>query len=280
MRLGDQPESQNVIDRRGGMGARGGMGLLGGIGAVILVLLGLVFGFDPTPLLGFLGGGGGQVASSQQGAPGSQSPEDEKNRKFVAQVLGSTEEVWTGIFNQAGRRYQPPKLVLFSGQVQSACGMAQSATGPFYCPADQNVYLDTAFFNDMQKKLGAPGDFPRAYVIAHEIGHHVQALLGIVGSAPKSNDQSVRVELQADCLAGVWASKSNSQRGILEQGDVEQGINAATAIGDDRLQMRSRGYVVPDSFTHGSSKQRATWFMQGLKTGDINKCDTFRAAQL
>jgi predicted metalloprotease len=278
MRLDDQPESRNVEDRRGaGPVSAGG---LGAIGTVVVIVLGLIFGVNPVTLLRLLGNQP-QPAAYQQPAPGNQIGQEDPQRQFVGKVLGSTEEVWGSIFSQMGRRYQPPTLVLFSGAVQSACGLARSATGPFYCPADRKVYLDTAFFRDMQTKLHAPGDFPRAYVIAHEVGHHVQTLLGLdMMAGGRSNDASVRIELQADCFAGVWANRSNATRGILEKGDVEEGLNAATAIGDDRLQMESRGYVVPDSFTHGSSKQRVTWFARGLQTGDIRQCDTLRANPL
>ncbi len=286
MRLDDQPESQNVEDRRGG-GRPGGairMGGIGGLGLVAVVVLGLIFGVDPGTLLSIVEGqqpAGYQQQTPAQGAAGSQAGGEDSQKRFVAQVLGSTEQVWNDLFQQAGRRYEPPTLVLFSGAVQSACGMAQSAMGPFYCPQDRKVYLDTAFFRDMQTKLGAPGDFPRAYVISHEIGHHVQNLTGEVDMrGPKSNDLSVRIELQADCYAGVWANRANATSHILERGDIEEGINAATAIGDDRLQQRSRGYVVPDSFTHGSSAQRARWFQRGVQSGDPRQCDTLHAAQL
>ena len=289
MRLDDEPESQNVDDRRGSPGIVRAGGI-GGIGLVAIVVLGLIFGVDPRTLLNIVeqqqqSAPQQQAAPQQQQAPApgdqQQAGAEDPQRRFVAQVLGSTERVWTDIFNQSGRHYQAPTLVLFSGAVQSACGLAQAAMGPFYCPNDQKVYLDTAFFRDMQTKLGAPGDFPRAYVIAHEIGHHVQDLLGTADlSANRSNESSVRIELQADCFAGVWANRANAQSHILEQGDIEAGINAATAIGDDRLQQRSRGYVVPDSFTHGSSAQRARWFGRGAQTGDPLQCDTFRASQL
>ncbi len=292
MRLGDQPESDNVEDRRsGGMGGGGRMvrvGGLGGFGIVAVVVLGLIFGVDPGTLLNMISG---QVSTQQQ-APspsaqrqanqGGQGAAEDSQRRFVAQVLGSTERVWSDVFSHMGRRYQKPTLVLFSDVVRSGCGTAQSSTGPFYCPADQKVYLDTSFFRQLQNKLGAAGDFPRAYVIAHEIGHHVQTLLGTVdvGGGARSNEQSVRTELQADCFAGVWANHANASQHILEAGDIEEGLNAASAIGDDRLQQRSRGYVVPDSFTHGSSAQRVRWFKRGLDAGDIQNCDTFHAGQL
>ena len=281
MRLDDQPESRNVEDRRGRSPGIGRASGIGGLGIVAILVLGLIFGVDPGTLLSIVEGQqqpGYQQQASVRGP--QQTGAEDGQRRFVAQVLGSTESVWTDVFSQFGRQYQPPTLVLFSGAVQSACGMAQSATGPFYCPADRRVYLDTAFFRDMQTRLGAPGDFPRAYVIAHEVGHHVQTLLGIVDmSGGKSNDKSVRTELQADCFAGVWANRANATTHILEQGDIEAGINAASAIGDDRLQMRARGYVVPDSFTHGSSAQRASWFKRGVQAGDIRQCDTFGAGQ-
>jgi uncharacterized protein len=210
-------------------------------------------------------------------------------KDFVARVLGSTERVWTAKFQQMGRQYQKPTLVLFSGFVQSACGMAQSAMGPFYCPGDNKVYIDLSFYQDMKNKLGAPGDFAQAYVVAHEVGHHIQNQLGIAAKvtqarmrAPQAeaNALAVRMELQADCLAGVWARTANDESKILEEGDIEEGLNAAAAIGDDRLQRRSQGYVVPESFTHGSSEQRVRWFKQGMQSGDMNTCDTFGTNQL
>ena len=208
---------------------------------------------------------------------------------FVSVVLADTEAVWQQTFRDMGRTYQDPKLVLYDGTVQSACGMASSASGPFYCPNDRKVYLDLSFFEDMQKRLNAPGDFARAYVIAHEIGHHVQNQLGILQTANaerarserrRSNAISVRIELQADCLAGVWANRADRMRHILERGDIEEGLNAASAVGDDRLQRQARGVVVPDAFTHGSSAQRMHWFKQGLQSGDPNACNTFSAAGL
>ncbi|MGE3877246.1 MAG: neutral zinc metallopeptidase, partial [Parvibaculaceae bacterium] len=229
--------------------------------------------------------GSGQQTGQQQ----TTDVTGDAGKDFVARVLGSTERVWTDKFQQVGRQYQAPKLVLFNGFVQSACGMAQSAMGPFYCPGDQKVYIDLSFYQDMKNKLGAPGDFAQAYVIAHEVGHHVQNLLGIAdkvqqarmqSSQEEANALSVRMELQADCLAGVWAKTANDKNQILEEGDIEEGLNAAAAIGDDRLQRRSQGYVVPESFTHGSSAQRVRWFKQGMQTGDMNSCDTFGTNQL
>lgn len=220
-------------------------------------------------------------------APGPSGPAAERTdemRDFVSVVLADTEETWNEAFRQSGRPYREPTLVLFTGVVDSACGMAQAAVGPFYCPADQKVYIDLSFYDDLKNRFGAPGDFAQAYVIAHEVGHHVQNLMGISGrvqrmrqqSGPlRSNQLSVLLELQADCLAGVWAFQADQARSLLEQGDVEEGLRAAAAIGDDRLQMQSRGYVAPDSFTHGSSEQRVEWFKRGLETGDVGACDTF-----
>lgn len=284
MRLDDQRESGNVEDRRGVGGLGGGIRIGGGIGGVILLLLALVLGVDPGLLL-----------DVQQGQPPTNAPisapaGEDAQKRFVAQVLGSTEDVWRGVFRQNGAQYEDPKLVLFTGAVDSGCGLTSAAVGPFYCPRDRRVYLDLDFFRSMQTRLGAGGgDFARAYVIAHEVGHHVQTLLGITGrvqaarprlSDTQNNALSVRVELQADCLAGVWANRANDARGILERGDIEQGLATAAAIGDDRLQRRARGYAVPDSFTHGSSTQRVRWFRRGLQTGDLRQCDTFAADAL
>jgi predicted metalloprotease len=280
VQFGDQPESRNVEDRRGiSFGGKAG---LGGIGTIVIIVVALLFGVDPRALLSQLD----QTAPQQQTA--TRPTGDDPQRRFVAQVLGSTEDVWTQQFAAIGRTYQKPVLVLFDGAVQSACGMAQSATGPFYCPVDRQLYLDMSFFRDMQTRLGAPGDFPRAYVIAHEVGHHVQNLLGTMtrmdavrasGDRDTARAASIDLELQADCYAGVWAKQADMAHGILERGDIEAGLNAAAAIGDDRLQMRSRGYVVPESFTHGTSAQRVAWFRRGLQTGNPGDCDTFRAAQ-
>ena len=220
---------------------------------------------------------------------GSTDVRGDAGKEFVARVLGSNNRVWTDIFTQMGETYQKPKLVLFDGFVQSACGMAQSAMGPFYCPPDQKVYIDLSFYQDMKNKLGAPGDFAQAYVIAHEVGHHLQNLFGIAEkvtakrmrvSKEEGNALSVRMELQADCFAGIWAQEANASAQILEEGDIEEGINAASAIGDDRLQKRSQGYVVPESFTHGSSEQRVRWFTKGFQAKSLSDCDTFSAASL
>jgi uncharacterized protein len=297
MRLGRERPSRNIEDRRGmgggfgmpggGMripiGGRGGIGI-GGI--IVLLLLWLVFGINPLELLS---GGGVQVPRQTETQTRTGEVANDQTTEFVARVLGSTERVWEEKFKATGRRYEPPTLVLFSDAVRSACGMAQAAVGPFYCPPDQKVYIDLAFFDEMARRLGASGDFAHAYVIAHEVGHHVQNLLGIADKvtqarmqAPETeaNDLSVRMELQADCLAGVWAKSADDSAQILEAGDIEEGLNAASAIGDDRLQKRSKGYVVPESFTHGSSEQRVRWFKRGLETGDMNQCETFKAQSL
>ena len=287
MRLEGERESDNVEDRRGGGGLPIGVAG-GGIGTVVLVVLALAMGVDPRALLS---GDVGPVAPPRHAPDSRHAPGEgasDEARRFVARVLASTEDVWTAVFREQGRRYDPPRLVLFSGSVRSACGLAGAAVGPFYCPADQHIYIDLAFFRDMERQLGAPGDFARAYVIAHEVGHHVQAEFGIaqrvaelrsrVGQV-EGNTLSVRMELQADCLAGVWARRAHELRGILERGDVEEGLNAAAAVGDDRLQRRARGEVVPESFTHGSSAQRVRWFRAGLSAGDIRACDTFETGR-
>jgi hypothetical protein len=279
MRLDQEEESQNVEDRRGFGMSRGVVG--GGIGTIAIVLIGLFLGIDPTVLLQ----GTQQVNVPQNDSSQTRQGAEDEMRQFVARVLGSTERTWSEIFQAAGRTYDRPTLVLFSGAVQSACGFAQAAAGPFYCPPDQKVYIDLSFYRDLRDRFKAPGDFAQAYVIAHEVGHHVQNLLGITqktsglrGNA--ANATSVRVELQADCLAGIWANFANRERHILEQGDVEEGLNAASQIGDDRLQMRSQGYVVPESFTHGSSEQRVRWFRKGIESGDLKQCDTFSASSV
>lgn len=291
MRWEDFRTSSNVEDRRG-MGMPGGAGGLG-IGAmVILGLVGWALGIDPRILIGgaemIAGGGSGyQQQQQQQGRQGA--PQDEAGR-FASAILGNTEDVWNTVFpQQVNRQYQAPKLVLFSGATRSGCGGAQSAMGPFYCPLDQTVYIDLSFFEEMQQRFRAGGDFAYAYVLAHEVGHHVENQLGIlprvqerqqqVGRA-EGNQLSVRVELMADCLAGVWAHHSDQRWKSLEQGDIEEAIRAAEAIGDDRLQKQSQGRVVPNSFTHGSSEQRMRWLTTGLKSGTIQSCDTFRASRL
>jgi predicted metalloprotease len=261
----------------------------GGIGIVAIALIAMFLGIDPSVILdNGVVSGPGQQAPQQQVGTRAPSRED-KMADFVAAVLGSTEETWSDIFARGGRTYHKPVLVLFTGAVQSACGYAQAAVGPFYCPPDQKLYIDLAFYRDLQDRFRAPGDFAQAYVIAHEVGHHVQNLLGIAGkvqasrqraSERQSNELSVRMELQADCLAGIWAAHANRSKRILEPGDIDEGLNAAAAVGDDRMQQASRGYVSPESFTHGSARQRMHWFRRGLESGDLKACDTFAAAQL
>jgi uncharacterized protein len=280
MRLDEEQESQNIEDRRGSRVSRGVVG--GGIGTIAIVLIALFFGVDPSILLQ---GNLPEQSVPQTSSPQSQRPggEDEM-RQFVARVLGSTERTWTQIFEAAGRTYEKPTLVLFSDAVQSACGFGEAASGPFYCGPDHKVYIDLSFYRDLRQRFQAPGDFAQAYVIAHEVGHHVQNLLGIMNkvqaSQSRANQQqanalSVRLELQADCLAGVWANYAHRERNILEQGDIEEGLNAAAQIGDDRMQKRARGYVVPEGFTHGSAEQRVQWFRRGIESGDLKQCDTF-----
>jgi hypothetical protein len=265
----------------------GGRGI--GIGTILIALVGgWLLGINPLTLLGALGGGGAITPSAQQ-APAPASPANDKIAAFVSTVLASTEDVWAEQFRAAGGSYQAPGLVLFRGATRTACGQGQSAMGPFYCPADQKVYIDLGFFDTLDKRLGAPGDFAQAYVVAHEVGHHVQRLLGITakvddmrGRIPEEqmNALSVRLELQADCLAGVWAHHSHKARAWLEPGDIEEGLNAASRIGDDTLQRRSQGVVVPESFTHGTSAQRMSWFKRGWSSGSMSQCNTFETRQL
>ncbi|MEI6161272.1 MAG: neutral zinc metallopeptidase, partial [Roseococcus sp.] len=256
MKLDDERESRNLEDRRGQGGSQGGRlggGVqIGGLGLVAVVVISLLFGVDPGVVLSTLEGGGAPTAQQQ---PAHAPPREDAAARFVSRVLASTEDVWTAEFASIQRRYEPPRLVLFSGSSPSGCGTAQSAMGPFYCPNDRRVYLDLAFFRDLSQRMGAPGDFAQAYVIAHEVGHHVQNLLGLLGGG-RDNAASVRTELQADCLAGFWAHRANQMRQILEAGDIEEGLAAAAAVGDDRLQQQARGHVVPESFTHCSSAQR------------------------
>jgi predicted metalloprotease len=301
----DGDESSNIEDRRGEGSSAGGFGgggfggtgggipipLGGGLGVIGIIIVALLFGVDPSALLG-----GGNTASyaprtevsRSARAPGST---EDPETQFVSRVLKSTEDVWSGLFRDMGRRYIEPKLVLYRDATRTECGVGQAAMGPFYCPADQRVYLDLSFFDDLARRFHAPGQFPQAYVIAHEVGHHVQNLLGISGKVEQmrermskrdANALSVRVELQADCFAGVWANRADETRGgkMIDDRDVEQALAAASAIGDDRLQRQAQGRVVPDSFTHGSSAQRMRWFRIGLDTGDPRKCDTFRTQQL
>jgi predicted metalloprotease len=304
----DGPGSDNIEDRRsdgggfggGGfpvsMGGGGGGGVFtGGFGLVAVVVLALVFGVDPGEILGGMTGGEttqtappAPARSTRQASTSTQDPQVQ----FVSKVLGSTERVWTDLFRtNYNARYVDPKLVLYRGSTRTACGQGEAAMGPFYCPADRRVYLDLGFFDEMARRFHAPGQFPEAYVIAHEVGHHVQNLLGISDKTTQmrarmskrdGNALSVRIELQADCFAGVWANHANQSQGgtMIDENDVEQALAAATAIGDDRLQKQAQGYVVPDSFTHGSSAQRVRWFKRGLESGDMKKCDTFRAQQL
>ena len=275
-------ESENVEDARGSGGRRLVVG--GGIGTIVLVVIYLLLGGDPQAL--FNSQQGAQL--SQPGQIDSQAPRDEAS-KFVAVVLADTEDAWNEVFRQMGRQYQEPRLVLFTDMIQSGCGFASGATGPFYCPQDRQVYIDLGFFRQLQERLGAGGDFAEAYVIAHEVGHHVQNLLGISDrvqaargrvSQSEYNRLSVRLELQADFLAGVWARYADRVKGVVEAGDIEEAMRAASAVGDDRLQSRSRGYVVPDSFTHGTSEQRVRWFRRGYETGDLRQGDTFNARDL
>ena len=301
MRWGGDRESENVEDRRGG----GGGGLpfqIGGVGAIIILIGGLLLGVDPSTLMGLLNGDqpaqqtqqqpqrpsdyDGGYGSSRPPQPEYQAGREDPLRQFVSVVLADTEDVWKQVFSSAGRTYEEPKLVLFTNRIESACGMASTASGPFYCPNDHKVYLDLAFFEEMKNRFHAPGEFAEAYVIAHEIGHHVQNSLGILPEATnlrrhsderRSNEISVRLELQADCFAGVWAHHADRMKHIIEQGDVEAAMNAAAAVGDDRLQRQTRGVIVPDAFTHGSSAQRVRWFKRGLNSGSAKQCDTFAA---
>ncbi len=276
--------SSNVEDRRG---VRIGRGLAGGgIGTLLLVIVALYLGVDPTAILNQAAPGGGTIVEQPAGP---RPPEEDRLADFVSVVLGDTEDTWNALFRESGRQYAEPALVLFTDAVQSACGFAEAAVGPFYCPGDRKVYLDLGFFRDLQERFLAPGDFAQAYVIAHEIGHHVQNLTGIEAEVREArrragereaNLLSVRLELQADCLAGVWANHADRARSLLEQGDVEEALGAASAIGDDRLQQQARGRVVPDSFTHGTSAQRVRWFRRGLESGDLARCDTFAAREL
>jgi hypothetical protein len=282
-------ESSNVEDRRdgGGLPGRmvGGRGI--GIGTIVVALLGgWIFGINPITILNLLSGGGGIEQVQVQQAPAQRPPADDRMAKFVSTVLADTEDVWKEVFRQGGKAYQEPRLVLFRGSTPTACGTGQSAMGPFYCPGDQKVYIDLVFYETLKNQLGAPGDFAQAYVIAHEVGHHVQNLLGITArmeetrqrvSQVQYNALSVRLELQADCLAGVWAHHAQKARQILEKGDIEEAMNAAARIGDDALQRAGGGQVVPDSFTHGTSAQRQRWFRTGIESGSVKACDTFSA---
>ncbi len=287
MRLDDQEQSSNVEDRRGAGGFRrgGGMRLGGGkigIGTIVIALAAWYFlGINPMAILG-----GGEIVqqpdqqSQQSGAPVA----NDEDKVFISKVLKTTENVWSGIFKANGATYDNPSLVLYSGATRSGCGVGQSAMGPFYCPEDRKVYLDMSFFHQMGAQMGVEGDFAQGYVLAHEVGHHVQNLMGVMDKVAQgrstmnetqANDLSVRVELQADCFAGIWAHELQKEGTIIEDGDIEEAMNAAAAVGDDRIQKQTQGHVVPDSFTHGSSEQRMTWFKRGLASGDLKQCNTF-----
>lgn len=285
MRWEQGRRSDNIEDRRGMRVGKSGM-VGGGIGAIVLALVALYFGVDPSVVLNQVGN---LEPPQQEQQQTTFSPEEEHLKDFMSAVLANTEDVWGAMFKASGQTYQQPKLVLFSGAVQSACGFAEAAMGPFYCPGDHKLYLDMSFFNELAQRHGAPGDFAQAYVVAHEIGHHVQTLLGVseqVNAARQRTDEAgsnalqVRMELQADCFAGVWANHANRTRQILEPGDTEEALAAAAGVGDDRLQKQARGYVVPESFTHGSSQQRMRWFSRGMQSGDPGQCDTFKTTQL
>ena len=292
MRWQNGRRSDNVEDRRGMTPGRmvGG----GGVGVIVIALIAMFLGVDPRQILNILGQMNTQTQQpSTTQKPSSRSAQpprpDDQLADFVSVVLADTEETWNALFQKMGQTYREPKLVLFSGAVQSACGFAQAAMGPFYCPADQKVYIDLSFYQDLQERYKAPGDFAQAYVIAHEVGHHVQNLLGISSqvrqaqqqaSQEQANQLSVRQELQADCLAGIWGFHAQKMRNMLEKGDAEEALNAASSIGDDRLQKQSRGYVTPDSFTHGTSEQRVRWFSTGFASGNPDVCETFQAKTL
>jgi uncharacterized protein len=275
-------QSTNVDDRRG-IG-RGGVAVGGGLGALVITILALLFGVDPSALLDQTGGGALEAA----GGEGVAAAHDDEMGQFVRVVLGTTEDAWNEIFRQQGSRYREPTLVLFNGQVNSACGRATASVGPFYCPGDERLYIDLSFYRELKERFRAPGDFAQAYVVAHEVGHHVQHLTGAMEkvsaaqrrmSQAEGNRLSVRLELQADCYSGIWARYAD-QRGVVEPGDIGEALQAASAIGDDRLQKQSQGHVVPDSFTHGTSEQRARWFRAGYESGDVRRCDTFSARSL
>jgi predicted metalloprotease len=285
MRWRGRDESGNVEDRRGMSAGR--IGGIGGIGAIVVALISMYFGQDPSVVLSQLNQG---QPAGDPNQPYQESAQEAESRQMIAVVLRDTEVTWQQVFRASGKEYQDPRLVMFTGAVQSACGSASSAVGPFYCPGDNKVYIDLGFFDELQSRFGAPGDFAQAYVVAHEVGHHVQNLLGTSDkvhaarqsqSESQANAMSVRLELQADCYAGVWAHHADASRQLLESGDVAEGLGAAAAIGDDRLQKQSRGHVSPESFTHGSSEQRVRWFKRGMQSGNANDCDTFaRGANL
>ncbi len=284
MRMDDYRESDNIEDRRGS----GGVGVGGvGIGGVILALVISYFtGINPMTLLGIME----QTPIARHEAPAAHKPPaNDESARFVSKVLASTEDVWTDTFRQNGRQYEAPKLVLFTGATPTACGTGQTAMGPFYCPGDHKVYIDLAFYRELKERFHAPGEFAQAYVVAHEVGHHIQNLLGIADKVHQARQQagkaegnalSVRMELQADCLAGVWGKRTDTMKKVLEPGDLEAALTAATAIGDDRLQQQAQGRIVPESFTHGTSEQRVRWFKRGFETGDMNQCNTFKTDRL
>ena len=303
MRWGDMRESENVEDRTGMPGGGGGFPLGGGIklglGSIVIILIGsFLFGINPLEMLGLLSGGpapapqqpapgyGPQTRTTPPGSPQTAAPKSQ-DAEFSSRVLGDTEDVWSAVFKAGGSRYEPPKLVLFRGGVRTACGSASAAVGPFYCPGDRSLYLDTTFFRELHNRFGAPGDFAQAYVIAHEVGHHVQNLLGTMRQfdaqsqqvdARARNEMSVRLELQADCYAGVWGFFAQ-KRNLLDAGDMEEGLRAAAAVGDDQIQKRTQGYTAPESFTHGSAQQRMRWFRTGFDSGDLRNCNTFNVRQ-
>ncbi|WP_306606186.1 neutral zinc metallopeptidase [Azonexus sp.] len=292
MRMDDHRESDNIEDRRGQRSSGGGLRLGGGrmgLGTIAIALVASYFlGINPLTVLNMLSGGD-MPAIEQSATSASRPPANDETAIFVSKVLASTEDTWNEAFQRMGKQYQEPKLVLFSDVTPTACGTGQSAMGPFYCPGDQNVYIDLTFFRELKDRFKAPGEFAQAYVIAHEVGHHVQNLLGIadkihqtqqrVGKA-EANALSVRMELQADCLAGVWGKRTDTMQNVLEPGDLEAALTAASAIGDDRLQQQTQGRIVPESFTHGSSAQRMRWFKRGFESGDMNQCNTFNTKQL
>jgi predicted metalloprotease len=283
MRWRGERQSTNIEDRRG-ISAGRGMAVGGGLGTLVIMILALLFGFDPQTLL--QQSPDNQPTQVQTSRP--QSSEEEELKQFVAVVLAKSEDVWQDVFRQNGRQYREPTLVLFTDQVRSACGIAGAAVGPFYCPRDEKVYIDLAFYEELRRQFSAPGDFAQAYVVAHEVGHHVQKLLGITDrvdamtnrmSEAETNQMSVRLELQADFFAGMFARYVQNQ-GLLEAGDIEEALRAASAVGDDKIQRRTTGYVVPDSFTHGTSEQRLRWFRRGYETGDMRQGDTFNTTNL
>ena len=291
MRLDDERESDNIEDRRGDGSGGGGFNIGGGslkIGGILLALgISYFTGISPATLLSLISDNGSPVTQS---APAHKPPANDEMARFVSKVLADTEDTWQAIFQEEGLQYTKPKLVLFSGATQTACGKGSQATGPFYCPLDQKVYIDLSFYRDLKERFHAPGEFAEAYVIAHEIGHHVQNQLGIsskvrtaqqnASSKAKANALSVRLELQADCFAGIWGNRADRARHIIEPGEIEQALTAASAIGDDRLQQQSHGQIVPDTFTHGSSEQRVRWFKRGINSGDLKQCNTFNTREL